>query len=49
MKICNKCNIEKSIDNFQYRNKSKEVRHNICKLCEKIRNKEYYYKIKKKF
>lgn len=49
-KICRTCKIEKSIDDFLWRNKKKGLKHNECSLCYKItrkksydNNKEYYY------
>ena len=53
-KICSKCKIEKTLDNFLWRNKSKNIKHSICSDCYKIvRKKSYdensqYYKDKSK-
>lgn len=33
MKKCIKCNVEKSLDNFNFRNKEKNYRHSSCKQC----------------
>ena len=48
-KICNKCNLEKSCEEFLWKNKAKGLRHYQCKECYKETrkrsydaNKEYY-------
>ena len=42
MKICTKCQEEYTIDNF-YKDKSKnDGYHTICKICSKVKKKEYY-------
>lgn len=56
-KVCNKCNTEKSIDDFNDRKlKTKTVKQSICKKCQSDysknhfqKNKEYYYLKKKKY
>lgn len=46
-KICNKCKIKKTIDNFRiYNKKGKQYIQTICKQCENKRNKEYIEKHK---
>lgn len=34
-KICNKCKLEKSIDEFSFRNKQKGTKQPYCKVCRK--------------
>ena len=45
-KICNKCNKNKSIDNFPFKNKEKNIKHNSCVECWKQIRKESYEKNK---
>ena len=41
-KVCNKCGVEKNIDNFrEYSKHGKKYIQTICKKCENKRNKEY--------
>jgi hypothetical protein len=47
MKVCNKCNTEKTLENFTYR-KDTEQYESICCDCVKQYNREYYIKNKKK-
>lgn len=42
MKICNKCNIKKTIENFNKNNGMKDGYLNICKLCCKKYASNYY-------
>ncbi len=42
LKFCNCCQSEKSIDEFNYKNKEKQTRQSICKECQKIAKKEHY-------
>lgn len=42
MKICTKCNKEKNEFEFDWKNKSKGIRHIKCKPCMKIYRKFYY-------
>jgi 5-methylcytosine-specific restriction endonuclease McrA len=44
MKTCSKCSIEKPLDGFQYRNKSKGIKMAICRECNNSRSKETYAK-----
>lgn len=32
-KVCSKCNLEKSIEDFAFKNKSRNIRHSACKQC----------------
>ena len=41
-KICNKCSIEKSFDDFHNRKDTKDGKCTICKVCKKDSAKEYY-------
>lgn len=41
-KICTKCEIEKSLDDFSWRNKSIGKKHSWCKKCSKTRDNENY-------
>lgn len=45
-KICSKCNIEKSIENFAFRDKAKGTRRAECKQCISNRQKIKYHKQK---
>ena len=45
-KICSKCNIEKSIEEFAFRNKAKGTRRAECKQCISNRQKIKYHKQK---
>lgn len=49
MRVCRRCGLEKDEVEFNYRNKSKEIRQFHCRVCTRIyikshylRNKEYY-------
>lgn len=51
MKTCLKCKKIKSVDDFNFKNKSKGLRHSQCKLCTRFsvknhynKNREYYLK-----
>jgi len=46
MKLCNKCNIEKTLDNFTFR-RDTERHESKCKECIKKYLKEYYIRNKK--
>jgi hypothetical protein len=39
---CNRCKLEKSSDDFAWRNKTKEVKHKRCKACQSLMDKESY-------
>ena len=41
MKICNKCNLEKDINCFSFRNKTKKILFKTCKTCLNIYAKKY--------
>jgi len=41
MKVCNKCLIEKSIDDFYFRDKKRGYRQNVCKACTIEERKKY--------
>ena len=43
-KVCSKCGIEKSIEDFPWRNKSKGIKRGYCKECRNQYNKEYRQK-----
>lgn len=42
-KICSKCHIEKPIDDFAFRNKSKNTRRAECKECIAARQRTRYH------
>lgn len=44
MKVCNVCNISKDENEFFFRNRKKNIRHNHCKSCKKDIDREYYKK-----
>lgn len=41
-KICSKCQLEKPIDDFRWKNKSKNLKHSQCKECQKTQEKQHY-------
>jgi len=45
-KKCIKCNNEKEVDEFPFRNRIKDIRHNVCKECWKEIRKISYEKDK---
>ncbi len=46
-KICSQCAIEKSVEEFHYRNKPK--RDSMCKVCKRIRIKDNYESNKERY
>lgn len=46
--VCNKCGNEKTVDNFFFRNKEKNIIHKHCKGCcgQSRRSKDHYEKYK---
>lgn len=40
--LCSKCQKEKSIDNFSFRDKQKTRRHRICKECHRQYRRQHY-------
>lgn len=46
-KLCNKCDLEKNINEFSPRKVSKDGLRGQCKLCISISKKEYYKKNEK--
>lgn len=42
MKTCTKCKIEKSDDEFSFKNKKNNIRQSQCKICIKERDKQRY-------
>jgi hypothetical protein len=48
MKVCNKCNIEREVEEFRIRKlRGKDFRNGTCKKCEIAYTREYYKKNKK--
>lgn len=45
MKTCNKCNIDKSLDNFYNHKKSPDGKHYMCKDCAKKKSLDRYSKL----
>lgn len=43
-KICSKCDEEKVVGEFHFKNKAKGTRQSICKQCQKVVSREYYLK-----
>ena len=43
---CMKCNLEKTETDFVFKNKSKNIKHTVCKVCQREYKKAYYYKNK---
>lgn len=42
--ICNKCNEEKSPDEFPWKYKSRGIRNQTCKVCQRIYDRGWYQK-----
>ena len=42
-RFCKTCAIEKSIEEFNFRNRQKNIRHTQCKNCTRANNKRIYY------
>lgn len=42
MPICTKCNIEKTIEEFSFKHKEKNIRSKQCKKCVAIATKKHY-------
>ncbi len=40
-KICNRCKIQKDIEDFPKLSRSKDGRNKVCKMCKNLENKEY--------
>lgn len=47
--ICRECDVEKSVEQFSFRNKKKGIRHKLCKSCQAEYNRQHYNKNKKKY
>lgn len=47
IKICSKCGDEKSIDDFAFKNKEKDIRHSACRECTSLATKKHYKNNKK--
>jgi hypothetical protein len=47
-KICSRCNIEKPIDCFAWKNKALNKKSAECKECHRIIRKSYYFRNKRK-
>lgn len=47
MKQCNKCKIEKPLEEFCNRKGEKDGKHRYCKLCMKKQGDKYYHEIRK--
>ncbi len=43
MKKCCKCKLEKTIDFFNFKDKTLGIRHNACKICTRLEVKKHYY------
>ena len=43
---CKKCKIDRDISYFVYKNKAKEIRHCVCKICQREYKKKHYYNSK---
>jgi hypothetical protein len=44
--VCNKCNEDKSVNDFNFKNKKIGIKHKTCKICVKNYRKGYYDKNK---
>ncbi len=47
MRICNRCKIEKPLDEFSFKNKERGIKHGYCKKCGRFYLKSHYEKNKK--
>ena len=48
-KICSKCRIIKSVTEFNFRNRIKEVRHSYCRDCGRELTRNHYRKNKRQY
>jgi len=48
LKVCGKCKAAKMEEEFSFRNKSKGLRANTCKLCHSFYSKQWFHKNKKR-
>lgn len=44
--LCKKCNKDKNIEEFPFKNKSAGIRSCVCKECQREYKKNYYYRNK---
>lgn len=49
MKICSKCHIEKSLDEFYNHKYSSDGKRSACKICTNADNKEWYLRNKEEY
>jgi len=47
--VCNKCRIDRNLDYFSFRNKQKQLRTKICKVCHSEYRKQHYLQNKEKY
>lgn len=40
-RVCNKCNQERESNDFFFRNKKKNIKHKICRFCQREGKKKY--------
>jgi hypothetical protein len=45
-KVCTICKVQKEILNFHFRNKQKQIKHNVCKDCQSLSASGWYKKNK---
>lgn len=45
--VCNKCRIDRSLEDFSFKNKRKQIRTKICKFCHSEYRKQHYLQNKK--
>jgi 5-methylcytosine-specific restriction endonuclease McrA len=43
VRICTTCGVEKSIEEFPWKNSKKGTRHAVCKSCTAVRSNKWYY------
>lgn len=48
-KICSKCRVEKSVEEFNFRYKAKNIRHGYCRECGKILTRNHYKNNKQQY
>ena len=48
-KICSRCKIAKSVEDFNFRHKAKGIRHAYCKECGKVLTQSHYRRNKQQY
>lgn len=48
VKVCGSCGLSKNVGDFHWKNKSKNLRSSMCKLCHKLYRNEHYHRNRSK-